>query len=400
MSSGSRHKWVFRSRFRRNAFGWRSQPAIKRVNEAVAEIQDAFLTDPVLGAEGAVLFLEKVSGALAGVDSSSGSMGATVDWAVGSLVFLIVDAPVDDQVRDKWMQRLWRAVQEDAVPYIERLPQFWGELCVTRERASAWADEFKAVLLTVWGEDWKRHGYFKGTLACFSALFKAERYSEIMDLLEKAPYKSWDQRRWGIKTLIAMGDKAGALRFAESSRARNTADWIVDQACEEILLSSGMAEEAYKRYAFSANEKRTYLAIFRAIVKKYPHREPADILDDLVANSPGKEGKWFAAAKSARFYDKAINLARRSPCDPKTLTRAARDMAETRPLFATEAGLAALHWILRGYGYEITSSDVLSAFDYTVRAAKNADRLPETTRKIREMVEANGSGVLAVLARE
>ena len=34
-------------------------------------------------------------------------------------------------------------------------------------------------------------------------------------------------------------------------------------------------------------------------------------------------------------------LANRTPCDPKTLTRAARDFAEKNPAFAVGAGLAA-----------------------------------------------------------
>lgn len=38
-----------------------------------------------------------------------------------------------------------------------------------------------------------------------------------------------------------------------------------------------------------------------------------------------------------KIYLEALELANRSPCDPKTLTRAARDMAETEPLFAIEA---------------------------------------------------------------
>ena len=43
---------------------------------------------------------------------------------------------------------------------------------------------------------------------------------------------------------------------------------------------------------------------------------------------------------------------------PKTLTRAARDFADERPEFAVEAGLAALRWLVEGYGYEITGADV------------------------------------------
>ena len=42
MAKAERHKWEFRARFRRRAFGWRSQPAIKRVKEAVSEIKKAF----------------------------------------------------------------------------------------------------------------------------------------------------------------------------------------------------------------------------------------------------------------------------------------------------------------------------------------------------------------------
>jgi len=49
------HQWAFQARFKRHAFGWRSQPAIARIKEAVAEIKKAARKDPVLGAEGAVL---------------------------------------------------------------------------------------------------------------------------------------------------------------------------------------------------------------------------------------------------------------------------------------------------------------------------------------------------------
>jgi len=57
----SKHRWQFAARFRRNAFDWRSQPAIQKVREAVSEIKKAARRDPVLAADGAVLFLEKVS---------------------------------------------------------------------------------------------------------------------------------------------------------------------------------------------------------------------------------------------------------------------------------------------------------------------------------------------------
>jgi hypothetical protein len=62
MPAAKAHSWIFRSRFRASAFGWRSDLPIKHIKEAVAEIKKATRKDKVLGAEGAVIFLEKVSG--------------------------------------------------------------------------------------------------------------------------------------------------------------------------------------------------------------------------------------------------------------------------------------------------------------------------------------------------
>jgi hypothetical protein len=116
-----------------------------------------------------------------------------------------------------------------------------------------------------------------------------------------------------------------------------------------------------------------------------------------VESTPGQEGKWFVAAKSIGRYKEAIELANRTPCDPRTLTRAARDMANEEPLFALEAGMAALRWLAQGYGYEITGADVWSAYDNTLKAAEKVERRSETLQRIRKL--ASGF-VLQVLGRE
>ncbi len=54
----------------------------KRVKEALSEIKKMARKDPVTGAEGAVLFLEKVSPAIEHVDSSSGVIGTAVNKAI------------------------------------------------------------------------------------------------------------------------------------------------------------------------------------------------------------------------------------------------------------------------------------------------------------------------------
>ena len=65
----------------------------------MAEIKKAARKDKVLGAEGAVIFLEKVSGALEHVDSSSGTIGTAVNRAIETLVPIVAQAPASDNLR-------------------------------------------------------------------------------------------------------------------------------------------------------------------------------------------------------------------------------------------------------------------------------------------------------------
>jgi hypothetical protein len=166
----------------------------------------------------------------------------------------------------------------------------------------------------------------------------------------------------------------------------------VDAICEEILLCSGLVEEAYRRYGLHASRGGTYLATFWAVARKYPHKSACELLAALVEATPGEEAKWFAAAKQAGLYDEALALARRSPCDPKTLTRAAGDFADTQPRFAVGAGLLALHWLAHGYGYEITSADVHATYAATVKAAQNCDTLDETRVCAKQLAASEGPG--------
>lgn len=403
MAKASAHKWEFRARFRRHAFGWRSQPAIKRIKEAVSEIKKVARKDKLLAAEGGVLFLEKVSPALEHVDSSSGSIGTAVNNAIAALVDIIATAPADEATREKWLERLWGAYQDDQIPYIELLGDYWGELCVSKEIASRWADQLIGTCKTTWSPDPNVRGFFKGTTNCLSALLAAERYDELLALLDMAPYKMWHYRQYGVKALAALGNKAEAIRYAEEGRGLNDSPIAIARACEEVLLSSGFADEAYERYGLLANQAGTYAAWFRAVAKKYPHKKPAEILDDLVAETPGEEGKWFAAAKDAKLFDEAIALANRTPCSPQTLTRAAREFEEKKPEFAIEAGMAALRWLVDGYGYEVTGLDVLNAYSHTIKAAENAGRAEETQRRIHDLVARESFGerfVTEVLGRQ
>lgn len=65
-----------------------------------------------------------------------------------------------------------------------------------------------------------------------------------------------------------------------------------------------------------------------------------------------------------------MRLVWRSPCDPRTLTRAARNFLVGAPAFETEGALAVLHWISEGYGYDLTGQDVRDPYRYAQECAR------------------------------
>jgi len=394
MASESRYVWEFKARFRRHAFGWRSQPAVGRVTEAVREIRKVARKDAVLAAEGAVLFLERVSPALEQVDSSSGAIGTAVNRAIAELVPIIEAAPADEATREQWLERLWSAHEADAIPFIETLSDHWGSLCSSRTLASVWADRLIGVTGLALSPDPSVRGYFHGTSACLSALYAAERHEELVALVQGDVL--WSYKQWAVRALVALGRKAEAIHYAEAARGPWTDDAAVDAVCEEILLSSGLADEAYTRYGLRANRGGTYLATFRRVVERYPNRTRGDILTALAATTPGNEGKWFAAAKDAGLYDEALALAGRSPCDPRTLTRAARDFLDAEPRFSFEVGLLALRWLVEGYGYEITGADVRAAYLSTIAAAERLGIAADARARIRRLLLSELPGARVV----
>jgi len=385
-----KHKWKFPSHFRRNALGWRaSRLACQRLREAVSEIKAVTREDPVLGAEGAIRLIEKRWPALEHVDRSSGALGSAVSKALDVLVQIVIEAPADEKTRTKWLDRLWDAHQDDGVSYLQALGDRWGEVCGSREVASAWADRLMPLLQRCWADGPGAH--FHGITACLSCLLAAGRYQALLDLLEQDRHPWWHYRRYGVQALLRLGKQQEALQCAEASRGLNMPDGQIDRVCEDILLSSGFEQEAYRRYGLSNREGTSYLAWFRAVVKRYPKRDKAEILKDLIASTPGEEGKWFATAKDLQRYDLALELASRSPCEPETLNRAAADHLERNPRFALGAALGSRAWLAEGYGYEVTSVDVHAACDHAIQAAAKLGLVEQVKHDIRRMLAAQTS---------
>lgn len=390
--AGGKHTWRFRSHFRRAAFGWRGgRLAISRIGQALAELRAAARRDPALGAEGAVLFLEKLSPALCEVDDSSGALGSAARAAVAEIVPMLAAAPVDDAVRAKWLDRLYEALQEDDPPYLESLGDLWGELCAGPELAARWADALlPGVRRTHDARGSGTFAWFKGTVACYSALFAAGRHDELLDLLAHDRHPIWPCLIWGGRVLVAQGRIDDAIAYLKTRAGKHLPKEALARFAETALLAAGRRDEAYARYAIAANQAHTHLATCRAIARKYPEIEADRLLEDLIASTPDEEGKWFATAKSLGRFDLAIKLAWRSPCDPKTLTRAARDRIEEAPAFAADAALAALHWMAAGYGYELISLDAQEAHGLALEAGAILSQSEQVQRHIDRILTGPG----------
>jgi hypothetical protein len=313
-----------------------------------------------------------------------------VNKALDALIPIIIKAPADENTRNKWLDRLWQAMEDDGVDYLGPVGDRWGEVCGSVEVAGRWADDLVSTLRSCWSDP-NPGNYFHGATACLSCLLVAGRHQELLELLELHRYPMWHYRRYGVEAFLALGKKAEAIQYAEASRGLNQPDAAIDQACEEILISSGLHEEAYQRYGLSAAVGNSYIGRFRAVAKRYPMKVPSQILADLIATTPGEEGKWFATAKDLKLYDLALDLANRTPCDPKTLTRAARDYLDAEPAFALGSAMAALRWLSEGWGYEVTSADVVEAYDRAMDAALRLSSVDEVNNRIRQLVESNES---------
>ncbi len=364
-----KHTWTFKARFRSRTFGWKSSRlACQRLKEAVVEIKRLAKADPLTAAEGAVILMEKIWPALESVDSSSGALGAGVGWTLTELLPLVINAPAERKMRDQWLTRLWQAIEEDGVDYLWLVQDRWGELCGSGEVASHWADEFLPLLRTAWSDP-RPGSYVRETSMCLSSLLAAGRHKDLLDVLGLHRFPSWSDRKFGVQALLAEGRIEEALAYAEASRGLNQPDAAIDAACERILHDAGRETEAYEKYALTASVSSTGLATYRMIAKKYPDRDPKRILLDL-AETSGDSGHWFAAAKDAGFLDLALEFAQTGRTDPRTLSRASRDLLEKDAKFCLRVGRIAIQRMLQGYGYELTGIDAIDAYGHFLRAAE------------------------------
>jgi hypothetical protein len=387
------HRWTFKSRLRARAFGWRgSKTAIARLKEAVSEIKAVNRTDPIAAGDGAVALMERLWPAFQEIDTSSGALGTAVNATLAEIIPILIAAPATPKVRAAWLGRLYDAVQEDGVQYLYPAEERWGEIAVYPELMNEYADRLLPLLRGAWRDE-RLGSYVTGGTICLSCLLEVGRYGELLNLLGHKGHRFWPRQRFGAEALARQGDYDAALAFAEACRRASIQRYDhqeINRFCERILLQAGREEEAYRRYGPHVGAGSTYVGIYRDTLRRYPGREPRQVLLDLI-EARGAKGKWFAAAKGAGFLDVALDCARSFDAEPATLVRAARDFAGKNAEFSAQVALCALWSLLHGAGYDPDPANVRAAYGHLIAGAASIGE----EAWAREQVAALASGPCA-----
>jgi hypothetical protein len=370
----NKHKWNFTAKFRSNLYDWRSsQKAIRNLKAAVKEIKDVAKRDHEVAGLGIVKLAERIWPAFQAIDTSSGSLGSAVRWALeDELVPLMVSLEVGIDIRRNWMETLLNAIHEDGVDYLCPMRERWGDLSGFNELAGEWADRTKPEILSVYAEQ-RLTGEFNHThldTICFSCLLFVGRYDELKELLNLKPHRSWYAEKYQAMALVQQGRINEAIDYAES-RPEHSGDFVdpdIARFCEQTLLDAGRGKEAYQRYGIRCLEGNTYLNQFRRIVRKYPMIERRKILEDLIQVS-ASPSVWFSASRQSGFLDLALKSALSGRVNPSTLISSSRDLIEDEPAFACQVAMRALEHIIAGDYYEVTLLEVVEAYGLAMRGA-------------------------------
>lgn len=345
------------------------------LTRAVGELRRAGRRDPVRAGEGAVLLCEGLAAAVAGVEDPVGTLAGATARTIDRVAPLVAEAPATEAVRAAWLERGWAALAADVEGHLWRLAEHWGALCAGPERAAVWA----ARLLPA-----AREGLATAaSVACLSSQVAAGQYAAALELLATRAVFVWPERQFGVRALAARGEVDAALAYAAASNPlghRHAQD--IARVCESVLRAAGRTEEAYAGHAFTAHARQNCRLTFEALRREYPEVATSKLFGDLLAASPGQEGRWFATACALRFHALAAEIAAEAPCDPRTLLRAGLSRLDADPEFAREVAVAALRWTCGGHGVEIAGDDVYAAFDLARAAAVRTGTLPRTRSRI------------------
>lgn len=372
MVARAKHKWAFKPSMRAGAYSWKSSAkAIARLKSARSEIRTVARTDPTTAAEGVIDLAQRIWPAFEHIDTSSGALGNAVRRTLEDLLPVLIEAPADEKTRAKWLERLREAIMDDGVDYLAPIADCFGKIATYPALMNLHADRDLDMIEAAWSDHARYIHVATGTLT-LSCLLEAGRYDELLELLDRKKTRLWFDEKFGAEALLRQGREADALARAQALLLDERRQWghvEIAQFCERILVSQGREEEAYRRFGLPSASGNTYLAMWRDLVKRYPDLDARRILEDLI-DIHGSKGKWFAAAKTARFLDIAVECAAHYGAAPATLIRAARDLKRREPSFAMQVALQAIRHLVQGRGYEPSPLDIDEAVEHLMVAAE------------------------------
>ena len=387
------HVWSFRPGMRAGAFGWRgSAKAAERLKSAGAEIIALRRTDPVTAAEGVVVLAERIWPAFEHIDTSSGALGSAVRLTLDKLLPILIDAPADEKSRAKWLDRLRTAILEDGVDYLAPISDRFGEIAAFPALKNAHADLDLDLIHRAWS-DHEHYSHVPTATLTLSCLLEAGRFDDLLALLAVKKTRLWFDEKFAAEALLRQGREDDALARAEALLEGNQRPWDygdIARFCESILEKQGRTEEAYRRFGLPSAAGNTWLAMWRDLVRRYPDRDPREVLLDLIARH-GRRGKWFAAAKTAGYLDIALDCAADSEAAPATLIRAARDFSAKDPAFAARVALYAIAHLLAGGGYEPSPLDIDDAVSQLMAASSRVGQGQWAIDEMRRLSEGQAS---------
>jgi hypothetical protein len=387
MAPKTTHKWEFKSSMRASAYSWKSSAkAIERLKSASSEIRAVARFDPVTAAEGVIALAQRIWLAFEHIDTSSGALGSAVRRTLEELLPVLIEAPADEKTRAKWLEMIREAIEDDGVDYLAPIAHCFGKIAAFPDLMNQHADRDLDMIEAAWSD----HKHFihvpTGSLT-LSCLLEAGRYDELLALLQRQKTHLWFYEKFGAEALLRQGRENDALAYAEALLKEDRRPWgyqDIAQFCESILVSQGREEEAYLRFGLPSASGNTYLAIWRDLVKRYPDLDAARILGDLI-DSHGSKGKWFAAAKTAKYLDLALDCAAHPDAAPATLIRAARDFVFKEPTFAAQIGLHAIAHLLAGRGYDPNPLDIDEAVTHVMAASARAGQEQAVLRELHRL---------------
>jgi hypothetical protein len=376
MSAKATHKWAFKPDMRAGAYSWKSSSkAIERLKSASSEIRAVARADPVTAAEGVIALAQRIWPAFEHIDTSSGALGNAVKRTLEELLPVLIDAPADEKTRAKWLEQLREAIEDDGVDYLAPIAHCFGKIAAYPELKNLHADRDLDMIVTAWSDHVRFIHVSTGSIT-LSCLLEAGRYDELLGLLARKKTHLWFDEKFGAEALLRQGREDEALAYAEALLQGDRRPWghhDIAQFCERILVAQGREKEAYRRFGLPTVSGNTYVAMWRDLVKRYPDLDARMVLEDLI-EAQGSKGKWFAAAKTAKYLDIALDCAAETDAAPATLIRAARDFVMKEPAFAAQVGLYGIGHLLAGRGYEPSPLLIDEAVSHVMAASGRKEK--------------------------